>query len=113
MTRLYSDENFPLPIVIELRKLGHDVLTALEAGQANQGIPDLKVLAYAANGQRVLLTNDRDFIKLHKSTSLHCGIVFCTDDPNVAAVAQRVHSKILASLPLDNKLLRVYRPAQP
>jgi len=47
MTRLYSNENFPLDMVIELRKLGHDVLTSYEAGQANQGIPDIEVLAFA------------------------------------------------------------------
>jgi hypothetical protein len=35
MARFYSDENFPLPVVEELRKLGHDVLTIHEAGQAN------------------------------------------------------------------------------
>jgi hypothetical protein len=33
---LYADENFPLEVVEALRRLGHDVLTALEAGQANQ-----------------------------------------------------------------------------
>lgn len=26
MARLYADENFPLPVVEELRRLGHDVL---------------------------------------------------------------------------------------
>lgn len=30
MARLYSDENFPLPVVELLRGLGHDVLTARE-----------------------------------------------------------------------------------
>jgi hypothetical protein len=27
MARLYSNENFPLPVVEELRRLGHEVLT--------------------------------------------------------------------------------------
>ena len=27
MARLYANENFPLPVVNELRRLGHDVLT--------------------------------------------------------------------------------------
>ncbi len=34
MTHLYSDENFPRQVVEALRALGHDVLTALEAGNA-------------------------------------------------------------------------------
>ena len=31
MASLYADENFPFAVVEELRKLGHDVLTALAA----------------------------------------------------------------------------------
>ncbi len=33
MAALYADENFDYPVVLELRRLGHDVLTAQEAGQ--------------------------------------------------------------------------------
>ena len=47
MARLYSDEDFSLPVVEELRNLGHDVLTAQEAGRSNQGISDSRVLAFA------------------------------------------------------------------
>jgi Domain of unknown function (DUF5615) len=43
MARLYADEDFPLPVVEELRRLGHDVRTVQEAGRANQGI-DVGVL---------------------------------------------------------------------
>jgi hypothetical protein len=40
MATFYSNENFPLPVVDELRKLGHDVWTIQEAGKANQAMPD-------------------------------------------------------------------------
>ena len=40
MARLYSNENFPYPVVEELRRLGHDVQTTLETGQAGQPMPD-------------------------------------------------------------------------
>ena len=33
---LYTDENFPLRVVEELRRLGIDVLTAFEAGIGSQ-----------------------------------------------------------------------------
>ena len=36
MARLYANENFPLPTVEELRRLGHDVLTVRETGQAGK-----------------------------------------------------------------------------
>lgn len=42
MADLYGDEDFSFAVVEELRKLGHDVLTAQEAGQGNQGAADSK-----------------------------------------------------------------------
>jgi len=56
---LYADENFPLRTVEELRRLGHDVLTALEDGRANQSIPDEDLLARATEIGRTLLTINR------------------------------------------------------
>jgi len=47
MARLYANENFPLPAVEELRRLGHDVLTSYESGRAGQAVPDEDVLAFA------------------------------------------------------------------
>jgi Domain of unknown function (DUF5615) len=36
MARLYANENFPLLVVLELRRLGHDVVTVRETGKANR-----------------------------------------------------------------------------
>ena len=33
MSRLLADEDFPLPTVQELRRLGHDVVTVQELGK--------------------------------------------------------------------------------
>ena len=63
---LYADENFPLRVVEELRRLGHDVLTALEAGRANQSIADHDLLARATEVNRALLTLNR--LRLQKAT---------------------------------------------
>ena len=68
MAALYSNENFPLPSVLELRRLGHDVLTIQETGRADQAEPDEAVLAFAAEGRRILITlNRRHFIRLHNA----------------------------------------------
>lgn len=40
MARFYSTGNFPRLTVVKLRELGHDVVTALEAGNANRRIAD-------------------------------------------------------------------------
>ncbi len=65
----YADENFPLAVVVELRGLKHDVLTAFEDDRANRKIPDDKVLKRAAElGRAVLTINRRDFKTFTKST---------------------------------------------
>jgi hypothetical protein len=44
MALLYSNENFPIPTVIALRTLGHDVATIQERGGANESASVLEVL---------------------------------------------------------------------
>jgi hypothetical protein len=110
MARLYADECFSQLAAEELRKLGHDVLTAKQAGKANQGILDPDVLAYAISlGRAVLTTNRWDFKRLHRKSSTHCGIIACTRDNDAPALAARIHQAILAFPILDNQLINVYR----
>jgi hypothetical protein len=59
VARFYSNENIALQVVMELRRLGHDVLTSLEAGNANAAVPDHDVLAFAAAHGRILLSHNR------------------------------------------------------
>src|SRR4028118_962839 len=81
MARLYADEQFPRVVVELLRALGHDVLTVQEASNANLGIPDEDVLAFAVTKERAVLTLNRiDFIRLHASQPNHAGIIVCKDD---------------------------------
>jgi len=108
---LYADENFPLPVVYELRTFGHDVLTAQEAGQAGHSIPDDQVLAFAtAQGRAVLTLNRRHFIKLHSSSPSHGGIIVCTYDRDFAGQARRVDAEIKRVPNLSGVLIRVNRP---
>jgi hypothetical protein len=59
VARFYSNENIALQVVMELRRLGHDVVTSREAGKANAAIPDPEVLAFAAAEDRILLSHNR------------------------------------------------------
>jgi predicted nuclease of predicted toxin-antitoxin system len=114
MAALYSDENYPLGIVKHLRKLGHDVLTCREAGNADRGVTDEEVLAFATAQRRAVITHNRkDFFRLHVSSAgQHGGIVACTFDSDEARQAARVHAAVSAHPDgLQGKVLRVYRPA--
>jgi hypothetical protein len=114
MARLYANENYDFAIVVELRQLGHDVLTVAEAGNAGKGIPDTDVLAFALlQGRAVLTFNRRHFIRLHMQVQPHCGIIVCSDDKDRSALTARIHQALAACPNLDNQLLRINRPHIP
>ncbi len=113
MARLYSNENFPLPVVEELRRLGHDVLTIQETGKAQQSLPDEAVLASASTeGRTVLTLNRKHFIRLHSGLPDHAGIIVCTFDPDFAGQAARIHAAIESHSLLSAQLIRVNRPSR-
>jgi hypothetical protein len=114
MAVLYADENFPFPVVVRLRALGHDVLTALEDGRAGQGIPDPDVLARATQlGRAVLTHNRKDYHRLHRADPNHAGIVSCTLDNDTDALADRFYAAVSALPSLAGQLVRVIRPNPP
>ncbi len=113
MARLYSNENFPLPTVEELRRLGHDVMTLFETGKAGQAMPDEEVLAFARAEKRVLITlNCKHFIGLHRENPDHSGIVVCTFDSDFVSLAKRINSALLAQPDTTGQLVRINRPQQ-
>jgi hypothetical protein len=100
-----------MPVALELRRLGHDLLTVLEAGNAGRGIPDDEVLRFATSELRAVLTlNRRHFVKLHRDEPDHEGIIVCTLDFDFAAQAGRIDAAIRQAGELKGQLLRVNRP---
>jgi len=113
MARLYANENFPLPVVEELRRLGHDVLTIQETGKAGQALEDEKALEFACAKQRAVLTlNRKHFIRLHQSWPNHEGVIVCTFDPDFLGQAARIHTGIVSQNQLAGQLVRINRPRQ-
>ena len=112
MARLYGDENFDVRAMEMLRDLGHDTLTARDAGKANQRIPDHEVLADATENNRAVVTFDRRaYFRLHQSNPAHGGIIACTFNPDSSGLAEHIHQGIEAEGgDLANKFVRVYRP---
>lgn len=111
MARLYADENFPIPVVTGLRLLGHDAVSIQERGRAGEGTPDEEVLQLAISEDRAILTiNRKHFIRLHRHSALHAGIIICTYDPDYSAQAARIHAALEACPDLHGQLIRVNRP---
>ncbi len=112
VARLYANENFPRQVVEHLRRLGHDVLTTHEAGNSGRAIPDSEVLDFAVRTDRAVITlNRRDFIKLHRASDGHRGVIVCTEDTDVVGQASRIDTAITNAGALERQLLRVNRPS--
>lgn len=111
MSGLYADEDFPFPVIEELRRLGFDVLTMYEDDKANQSLTDEEVLSVASDKKGALLTaNRRHFIQLHRRQPNHSGIIVCTFDPNFIGQAQRIADALGDLTSIDNELVKIYRP---
>jgi hypothetical protein len=63
-----GDENTDVAVLIGLRHHGVDVTWIAERGL--QGLDDLLVAQLALREQRVLLTNDKDLLRLSKASGL-------------------------------------------
>lgn len=107
MARLYANENFPVEVVVHLRALGHDVVTTHEMGQSNLRIEDDAVLRFAIETGRCVITiNRKDFMRLHRESADHAGIVVCTENRDYVPFARRIDEAISDAGELAGKLIR-------
>jgi predicted nuclease of predicted toxin-antitoxin system len=108
VARLLADEDFSKPVVLLLRVDGHDAVTVQELGRDRA--PDGEVLALGmADGRAVLTFNRNHFWALHQITPGHAGIITCTRDNNVSALAARIDAAI-AGGNLVGRLIPVTKP---
>lgn len=71
--RYFTDEHVATAVAGGLRKRGIDVLTIVEA--ALLGAADEELVAFVGQEQRVLVTQDRDFLRIAALVPNHPGIV--------------------------------------
>jgi len=72
--RFHLDEQVERSIAEGLRRRNIDVTTTPEAGLL--GASDRAQLAFAISQQRVIFTQDDDFLAIHQQGLEHCGIVY-------------------------------------
>lgn len=106
--KLYADEDFDHRVVVRLRALGHDVITVMDVDR--RGLSDADQLAYGTASGRALITFNRvDYHALHRRNAAHAGIVTCTRDPDVEALAARIHAEIATRQVLTGEVIRIVR----
>ena len=80
----YLDEQVARVVAEGLRRRGIDVVTVGQLGML--GASDLDHLARAISLQRVIFTQDADFLRIHRSGLDHAGIVFCRQGGTVGEI---------------------------
>ncbi len=93
--KFYRDEHIPKAVTDGLRRRGVDVLTAQEAGM--HPADDDEHLMLAAREQRVLFTQDADFLRLHAAGFPHAGIIYVPQQTKVGymvAGLRRIHDAL-------------------
>ncbi|MCI0377454.1 MAG: DUF5615 family PIN-like protein [Gemmataceae bacterium] len=108
---LYADEDFPHPAVEELRRSGHDVLTAQDDGRRQALDSDILARSHTL-GRAVVTYNRRHFERLHRAGSDHSGIVSATKDDDFVALAARIDAALAGRTP-GRWCIRVNRPNKP
>ncbi|MGH7456758.1 MAG: DUF5615 family PIN-like protein [bacterium] len=89
------DESTGQSVVHELRRLGHDVISIQEIFP---GLDDPPILDIAANENRVVMTNDKDFGELvYRSGLPHAGVVLFRLQDESAANRVRMMREVLRS----------------
>ena len=77
-----------------------------------RSITDAAVVAFAtATGRAVVTFNRRHFIRLHTEVASHAGLIVCTRDDDVVALADRIHHQLQRTPTLQGQLLRITRPS--
>lgn len=101
MLPVFVDENVKAGIVDGLRRRGVDVVYAQETG--HRETDDDVLLAIATAENRVLLTNDTDFLRIHADWQVagrsHAGIVYWRQESSIGKAIRGLHQYILQTPP--------------
>jgi len=80
------DEHIPSSVADELQGRAVDVKTVYDKGL--DGSPDSEILKHARQNNRVIVTQDSDFLELDKEK--HAGIVFLTEPIGVGDLTREL-----------------------
>jgi uncharacterized protein with PIN domain len=89
--RFHLDECVTVAVAEGLRRRGIDVTTSGEVALISSD--DLDQLAFAAREERVLITQDSDFLRLAREGRPHCGIAYYV--PGSRAIGELISRLVL------------------
>ena len=86
--KFYCDEHIHPAISTALRNRGADILTAQDMRML--GIADETHLQFATSQGRAVITQDTDFLRLHKTGFPHAGILFAHQSKTLGEIIHRL-----------------------
>lgn len=102
MFRFHLDENVPSAIAEGLRRRSIDVTTTPQVGLISAS--DEKQLDFAHSDDRIVVTCDADFLRLHNQGVPHVGIVY---SPKVKrSVGELIHGLVMIAECLSSEEMR-------
>jgi len=103
--RLHLDESVPVSVAQALRLRGIDISTPRESGLL--AATDLAHVAFALAEGRAIVTQDADFLALHKSGVEHAGIIYCQQQSRTIGQIVRSLAQICELCGADDLIARV------
>lgn len=86
--RFYLDEQMSKAVAIGMRNRGMDVVMANDVGM--RGAKDIEHLTKARQLNRVIVTKDSDFLRLHAKQIPHSGIIYLPRDTSIGETIRRL-----------------------
>lgn len=84
--RYFTDEHVAGAVVSALRKRGVDVLTVADAGSL--GVDDADLFSFAQEKGRVIVTQDRDFLRIAAQQRDHPGVVYAPQGRSIGELVR-------------------------
>jgi hypothetical protein len=100
--RFHLDENVSRGVASALRRRGIDVTTAVDATLI--GADDVDQLRFAIAQQRVVVTHDDDFTRIHAEGIEHAGICYCHEDKH--SIGELMRLLLLVNECCDERQMR-------
>jgi hypothetical protein len=104
--RLYTDEDVDVHLAEQLRRLGYDVVSCREAGNAAQGRADEWQLEYATrDGRAILIHNIAHYVPIDTAWKAagrpHRGIIAVPQSTSLRELIRRVVAHLEAVTPAE------------
>jgi len=101
--KFLADEHIESSAITGLKLLGIDAISANEAGKRESNDED--ILSFANKNDRVIITRDSDFLKLHNKGAEHAGIVFIPKFMAIGKIIGEIEKVSMLFESLDNTII--------